>query len=128
MIKFGLSYSYGLINSEARMRMFLKMYHHFIRYYKKNNYLSSRQIYILLNIVSTSNTVVTSNSSREDILSLLNNRYHYEKLSVKILEQICSRIGVSFSSQQYTHEYLEFNKINLQKKIMKKLSLRFGDD
>ena len=128
VIKFGLSYSYGLINSEARMRMFLKMYHHFIRYYKKNNYLSSRQVYILFNIVSTSNTVVTSNSSREDILSLLNNRYHYEKLSVKILEQICSRIGVSFSSQQYTHEYLEFNKINLQKKIMKKLSLRFGDD
>ena len=128
VIKFGLSYSYGLINSEARMRMFLKMYHHFIRYYKKNNYLSSRQVYILFNIVSTSNTVVTSNSSREDILSLLNKRYHYEKLSVKILEQICSRIGVSFSSQQYTHEYLEFNKINLQKKIMKKLSLRFGDD
>lgn len=128
VIKFGLSYSYGLINSEARMRMFLKMYHHFIRYYKKNNYLSSRQVYILFNIVSTSNTVVTSNSSREDILSLFNNRYHYEKLSVKILEQICSRIGVSFSSQQYTHEYLEFNKINLQKKIMKKLSLRFGDD
>ena len=128
VVKFGLSYSYGLINSEARMRMFLKMYHHFIRYYKKNNYLSSRQVYILFNIVSTSNTVVTSNSSREDILSLLNNRYHYEKLSVKILEQICSRIGVSFSSQQYTHEYLEFNKINLQKKIMKKLSLRFGDD
>lgn len=128
VIKFGLSYSYGLINSEARMRMFLKMYHHFIRYYKKNNYLSSRQVYILFNIVSTSNTVVTSNSSREDILSLLNNRYHYEKLSVKILEQICSRIGVSFISQQYTHEYLEFNKINLQKKIMKKLSLRFGDD
>lgn len=117
VIKFGLSYSYGLINSEARMRMFLKMYHHFIRYYKKNNYLSSRQVYILFNIVSTSNTVVTSNSSREDILSLLNNRYHYEKLSVKILEQICSRIGVSFSSQQYTHEYLEFNKINLQKKL-----------
>ena len=128
VIKFGLSYSYGLINSEARMRMFLKMYHHFIRYYKKNNYLSSRQVYILFNIVSTSNTVVTSNSSREDILSLLNKRYHYEKLSVNILEQICSRIGVSFSSQQYTHEYLEFNKINLQKKIMKKLSLRFGDD
>ena len=51
VIKFGLSYSYGLINSEARMRMFLKMYHHFIRYYKKNNYLSSRQVYILLNIV-----------------------------------------------------------------------------
>ena len=127
VVKFGLSYSYGLINSEARMRMFLKMYHHFIRYYKKNNYLSSRQVYILFNIVSTSNTVVTSNSSREDILSLLNNRYHYEKLSVKILEQICSRIGVSFSSQQYTHEYLEFNKINLQKKIMKKLSLRYGD-
>lgn len=128
VVKFGLSYSYGLINSETRMRMFLKMYHHFIRYYKKNNYLSSRQVYILLNIVSTGNKVVTSNSSREDILSLLNNRYHYEKLSVKILEQICSRIGVSFSSQQYTHEYLEFNKINLQKKIMKKLSLRFGDD
>ena len=128
VVKFGLSYSYGLINSEARMRMFLKMYHHFIRYYKKNNYLSSRQVYILLNIVSTSNTVVTSNSSREAILSLLNKRYHYEKLSVNILEQICSRIGVSFSSQQYTHEYLEFNKINLQKKIMKKLSLRYGDD
>lgn len=128
VVKFGLSYSYGLINSETRMRMFLKVYHHFIRYYKKNNYLSSRQVYILLNIVSTGNKVVTSNSSREDILSLLNNRYHYEKLSVKILEQICSRIGVSFSSQQYTHEYLEFHKINLQKKIMKKLSLRFGDD
>lgn len=128
VVKFGLSYSYGLINSEVRMRMFLKMYHHFIRYYKKNNYLSSRQVYILLNIVSTGNKVVTSNSSRDDILSLLNNRYHYEKLSVKVLEQICLRIGVSFSSQQYTHEYLEFNKINLQKKIMKKLSLRFGDD
>lgn len=128
VVKFGLSYSYGLINSKARMRMFLKMYHHLIRYYKKNNYLSSRQVYILLNIVSTGNKVVTSNSSRDDILSLLNNRYHYEKLSVKILEQICLRIGVSFSSQQYTHEYLEFNKINLQKKIMKKLSLRFGDD
>lgn len=104
------------------------MYHHFIRYYKKNNYLSSRQVYILLNIVQTGNKVVTSNSSRDDILSLLNSRYHYDNLSVTTLEKICLRIGVSYASKVYTNKYLDFHKINLQKKIMKKLSLRFGDD
>ena len=128
VIKFGLSYSYGFINSEDELIKFLRMYHYFIRYYRRNGYLSSRQAYLLTSIVSADKKVVTSYSSRDDILSLLNNRYHYEKLSVKTLEKICLRIGVSYTSKVYTNKYLDFHKINLQKKIMKKLSLRFGND
>ena len=128
VVKFGLSYSYGFINSEDELIKFLRMYHYFIRYYRQNGYLSSRQAYLLTSIVSADKKVVTSYSSRDDILSLLNNRYHYEKLSVKTLEKICLRVGVSYTSKVYTNKYLEFNKINLQKKIMKKLSLRFGND
>jgi hypothetical protein len=128
VVKFGLSYSYGFINSEDELIKFLRMYHYFIRYYRQNGYLSSRQAYLLTSIVSADKKVVTSYSSRDDILSLLNNRYHYEKLSVKTLEKICLRIGVSYTSKVYTNKYLDFHKINLQKKIMKKLSLRFGND
>lgn len=128
VVKFGLSYSYGFVNSEDKLKNFLRMYHYFIRSYKENGYLSSRQAYLLISIVSVDNRVITSDSPRDDILSLLNNRYHYEKLSVKTLEKICLRVGVSYTSKVYTNKYLEFNKINLQKKIMKKLSLRFGED
>lgn len=128
VVKFGLSYSYGFINSEDELIKFLRMYHYFIRYYRGEGYLSSRQAYLLTSIVSTDNKVITSYSSRDDILSLLNNRYHYDKLSVKTLEKICLRIGVSYTSKVYTNKFLDFHKINLQKKIMKKLSLRFGDD
>ena len=127
VVKFGLSYSYGFINSEDELIKFLRMYHYFIRYYRGEGYLSSRQAYLLTSIVSTDNKVITSYSSRDDILSLLNNRYHYDKLSVKTLEKICLRIGVSYTSKVYTNKFLDFHKINLQKKIMKKLSLRFGD-
>ena len=128
VVKFGLSYSYGFINSEDELIKFLRMYHYFIRYYRGEGYLSSRQAYLLTSIVSTDNKVITSYSSRDDILSLLNNRYHYDKLSVKTLEKICLRIGVSYTSKVYTNKFLDFHKINLQKKIMKKLSLRFGDN
>ena len=128
VVKFGLSYSYGFINSEDELIKFLRMYHYFIRYYRQNGYLSSRQAYLLTSIVSADKKVVTSYSSRDDILSFLNNRYHYEKLSVKTLEKICLRIGVPYTSKVYTNKYLDFHKINLQKKIMKKLSLRFGND
>lgn len=128
VVKFGLSYSYGFINSEDELIKFLRMYYYFIRYYRGEGYLSSRQAYLLTSIVSTDNKVITSYSSRDDILSLLNNRYHYDKLSVKTLEKICLRIGVSCTSKVYTNKFLDFHKINLQKKIMKKLSLRFGDD
>lgn len=117
VVKFGLSYSYGFINSEDELIKFLRMYHYFIRYYRQNGYLSSRQAYLLTSIVSADKKVVTSYSSRDDILSLLNNRYHYEKLSVKTLEKICLRIGVSYTSKVYTNKYLDFHKINLQKKL-----------
>ena len=92
VVKFGLSYSYGFINSEDKLKNFLRMYHYFIRSYKENGYLSSRQAYLLISIVSVDNRVITSDSPRDDILSLLNNRYHYEKLSVKTLEKICRSI------------------------------------
>ena len=117
VVKFGLSYSYGFINSEDELIKFLRMYHYFIRYYRQNGYLSSRQAYLLTSIVSADKKVVTSYSSRDDILSLLNNRYHYEKLSVKTLEKICLRVGVSYTSKVYTNKYLDFHKINLQKKL-----------
>lgn len=35
IVKFGLSYSYGLINSSQNLSKILKMYHHFVRYHKK---------------------------------------------------------------------------------------------
>lgn len=117
VVKFGLSYSYGFINSEDELIKFLRMYHYFIRYYRGEGYLSSRQAYLLTSIVSTDNKVITSYSSRDDILSLLNNRYHYDKLSVKTLEKICLRIGVSYTSKVYTNKFLDFHKINLQKKL-----------
>lgn len=126
IVKFGLSYSYIFINSTDRIKRLLKIYHHFVRYYRKNNYLSSKQTYLLLDLVSVNNKVITSESVRGEMLLLLDSRYHYEKLSIKTLENICLRIGMSIDSRSYTNKYLEYYKINLQKKIMKKLSFRFG--
>ena len=102
------------------------MYHHFVRYHKKKGYLSSKQTHLLLSIISTDNKVITPNTTKDDILSLLNSRYHYEKLTVSTLKVICMRVGVPLYDRLYSQDYLEFYKIKLQKKIMKKLSLRFN--
>lgn len=126
IVKFGLSYSYGLINSSQNLSKILKMYHHFVRYHKKKGYLSSKQTHLLLSIISTDNKVITPNTTKDDILSLLNSRYHYEKLTVSTLKVICMRVGVPLYDRLYSQDYLEFYKIKLQKKIMKKLSLRFN--